>query len=154
MSTLNYNIAQTNLRPNFKLSIFSFLSSIAIILKIKALKRALVKNVNSDFTEIDKRLAALSEKAKIVSRAKAVEVYPDVKNLLFAYRRMIARFEKNSFFNSPTMQRLSESILDSLYSMESSLRIAAFDDIQQNREDEKELVEFASRVSLRSLQDQ
>lgn len=153
MSTVNYNIDDFRMKSNFRFNIIASISAIILPLKIKWLNTLFIRGINKDFATLLKKTKVIAEAANKIDRETATETYPKVKTTLFKFRKVVANLEKKNYYNNSTTKRLSESILDNFYSIELSTRIIAFDDTPTNkREDEKGLVEFASRVSLRSLQ--
>lgn len=151
MSTVNYNIDDFRMKSNFRFNIIASISAIIHPLKIKWLNTLFTRRINKDFALLLKKTRVIAEAAKKIDKETATETYPRVKATLFKFRKVVANLEKKNYYNNSTTKRLIESTLDNFYSIELSTRIIAFDDNHHNREDEKELVEFASRVSLRSL---
>jgi hypothetical protein len=161
MYSANYHIQPNILTKLFDLKVYA-LSSITNIVRSNTLFRTVAKHithtgfvlgVNKDLTKI----FLITEGLKSVINspeydkffAKADHQYS--KNSLLNYRQSFARLEKSRFFKNGTTRRLSNSVLDNLYKLEYELRKIAFDDQHSVTPEDSKLRQFASELSLSSL---
>lgn len=94
----------------------------------------------------------LKRKASKYTSKESRIVYVHSKKLLFSYRKLFSTLEKNNFFNNDETEKIAEETLSNFYDLESILRNKAYENEPVNS-DNKALTEFASDVSLLSLED-
>jgi hypothetical protein len=81
----------------------------------------------------------------------AKKKYTHVERVLSKYKNIYNRLDKANFFNNDKTKEVSNALLVSLYSLEYQYRTVAFCDLTPSEED-KNLIDFASELSLGSLQ--
>ena len=129
------------------LGLFSFLLK---PFKVRWYKTGLIIKLNKRLYKVYISSEGLKSVAKDYTKEQALEAYPHYEEMLKDYRQLYSSLEKVHFFNNDTTKDVSEKTLSNFYSLESGTRRTAFADI--NISTDKHLFEFASRLSLESLQ--
>jgi len=151
----NFHIAQGN--PSYKLWIFNILSLGIVAYVTKKLlsarywKTRIVVKLNKILGEIYVISEGLKVVVKDFDKEKAAQEHNKAKKVLLNYRSLISKLEKVDFFKNQETKTISENTLSNFYSIEAHIRMLAFSDKPVIPEDES-LTEFASRLSLGSLQ--
>lgn len=89
---------------------------------------------------------------KHVEQKEAKFVHTDASKILSRVRKSYNVLEEVNFFSNSETKQISEMTLDNFYYIERYLRRLAFSGMDENPDD-KNLTEFASTLSLGSLQE-
>lgn len=154
MLPINYDI-----KPDFfqklqdiKLRIVSKLPSISNRIRKLNLHTGLIDAFNRSLT----KTLIYSEGLKNITLKcndpeEAAEAYPKAKDTFFKNVKFISRIESAHYFYNADTKRICDGIIDNFYAVESHLRRTAFSDSQSDTEKDKDLTEFASYLSLSSV---
>jgi hypothetical protein len=150
MSYANYHI--DNNSPNrFYEYIVNFLSFFSSVLNRKNWRTGLVCSFNNKLAKWHLYSEGLKSVVKKFEKEAALKKHSTVLKMLKDFRSLYSQLEKIKFFKNPETEELIEGIVSNLYSAEASLRNIAYTEDCNNDEDQS-LKEFASRLSLGSLQ--
>jgi hypothetical protein len=138
-------------RPHaFYFRILKVLNNLRNFFKIETLKSGLIDKITKQVADI----YLLSEGAKNLIKnneiENPVEAYPGAKKILKKIIRYHSALEKVNFFDQKDLKELSELCVANFYEIESNLRQIAYAD--KKVPEDKELTEFASNLSLSSIQ--
>jgi hypothetical protein len=134
-----------------KINVAGLLPSLSSLIKRYSFKTGIVDKINKTLTKIFIYSEGLQKVVLKNNDPKEAEAdYPQAKKTLFRYVRLIAHIEKAHYFYNNVTPGLCEGILDNFYAIESHLRRTAYSNKKSDGRD-KELTEFASHVSLKSI---
>ena len=116
------------------------------------LRTGLVKVFNQNLHLMGATARRLTKELANIDVSRARKAYPRVKNMHLRFSTIYSSLEKIDFLNNPTTHKIAEEALKSHFDMELQYRIKAYCN-EPSVDDETELTDFASHVSLTSLQE-
>lgn len=145
---------QPNLFNNhfdFKIHTLSRISKIIKALHLRIKITRLIAGLNNDLSKlfiVTEGLKSAIDNKKLAG--DLLSSHEEYKQRLFSFRKTFAFLERVKFFRNNTTRKLCDEILANYYSIEYKLRIAAYPSKESSIDDE-ELLEFASSLSLNSI---
>lgn len=130
----------------------SFCTKLLRQLRIKRpnFKWGLITRINKNLYKIYLESEGLKSVLKDVDAKEAKVVHPTVYRILCKHRKLYSVLEKVDFFGNSETKEICENLMTNFYWIERYLRRLAFSGMDKNQDD-KNLTEFASTLSLSSL---
>lgn len=153
MSSINLHINQGRPPSRFYLFFIGILGLAFLFfqkIRIRNLKTGLIKIVKKHLTKVYLISEGLKSVVKDFNKDRAEEEYGTAQDIANKLRYMVHKLEEINFFNDKEIKNIAESTILNFYQIEATLRTIAYEDLPAISED-KELLEFASRISLSSL---
>ncbi|NNV57374.1 hypothetical protein [Limnovirga soli] len=135
---------------DLKLIVLNVLASVKKIFSDTTLLSGFIDYVNKDLNRLRNRVEFIKSIIPQIQKEELANDYITIEKAIKKFNKIYASFEKSNFFDNEENKKLSQGILEDLYSVENHLRHILFNENPIPASD-KELHRIASIISFKSL---